>query len=199
MPLSFSRSRERKQMRLKNFDYTHEGAYFVTICVQDRIPYFGKIETGKMRLNAYGKIARQTWLDLPKHYSNCSLGQWVIMPDHVHGIVFLQNFEKTNLKEGRVSNPPLAKPFSPTPVFKSEKSSPSKSNKQYSLSEIIRGFKTFSSKTINQTNPLSSFRWQRSFYDHIIRNEKELEKITEYIELNPQNWKNEAPFFTVSS
>ncbi len=173
MSPNFSRSKERKPNRMKDFDYSINGAYFITTCVQDRIPYFGKIKEGKILLNEYGKIVQQVWNNLPKHYANCFLGEFVIMPNHVHGIIFINdNLNLTHVGEGL-------------------KPSPTKTRKTPPLSEIIRGFKTFSSRKINDTNTTPDFRWQRSFHDRIIRNEKELTNIAEYIYLNPQNWEND--------
>jgi REP element-mobilizing transposase RayT len=155
--------RERKQTRLKNYDYSQHGYYFVTICAQNREQWFGKVEKGEMILNPYGKIVNECWDDLPEHYAHCSLDSFVIMPNHVHGIIVIDN-DKT------VGNG--LKPF-PT----------------HGLSEMIRGFKTFSSRKINEgIKSDNKFQWQKSFYDHIIRGEKSLDLIREYIQNNPLKW-----------
>jgi hypothetical protein len=83
--------RERKQTRLKNYDYSQHGYYFVTICAQNREQWFGKVEKGEMILNPYGKIVNECWDDLPEHYAHCSLDSLVIMPNHVHGIIVIDN------------------------------------------------------------------------------------------------------------
>ncbi len=156
----------RKLNRLKGYDYSQDGYYFMTTCIKDRIEYFGEIKDGIMFLNEYGKIVKQCWLDLIKHYWNCRLDEFIIMPNHVHGIVEINNnCEGTDLKSVRTLI-----------------------NKKYSLSTIIQGFKVFSSRKINKQNPVIIFRWQRSFYDHIIRNEKSLYQIREYIQNNPLRW-----------
>lgn len=154
----------RKRNRLKNFDYSNNGYYFVTICVYKREYVFGEIKDDQMVLNRYGKIMKKCYLDLPNHYINCTLDEYVIMPNHMHGIIIIKN----------VGNG--LKPF-PT-------------NTKYSLSEIIRGFKTFSSRSIHQLG-LNSFKWQKSFYDHIIRNEQSLWAIRQYIKNNPKNWEED--------
>ena len=151
----------RKRNRLEGYDYSLGGYYFVTICVKERFDFFGRIKNEKMFLNEYGKIVSSAWLDLPNHYFNCELDYYVIMPDHVHGIIIIDN----TLKK------------------KNDKSV------NYSLSEIIRGFKTFSSKRINEKLKIDKkFRWQKSFYDRIIRSENELYFIRNYIQLSPLKW-----------
>ena len=155
--------RERKRNRLKNYDYSQEGYYFVTICTKDREEWFGNIKQGSMNVNTYGEIANQCWYDLPKHYLNCSSDSFVIMPNHVHGIIVIHS-------EKIVGNG--LKPF-PT----------------HDLSEIIRGFKTFSSRRINEEMiGNNKFHWQKSFYDHVIRNDKSLDNLRRYIIDNPLKW-----------
>jgi REP element-mobilizing transposase RayT len=155
--------RERKRNRLKDYNYSQDGYYFVTICTKDRREFFGGVAEGKMSLNKHGEIVNQCWYELPKHYLNCSLDSFVIMPNHVHGIIVINN-------ENIVGNG--LKPF-PT----------------YGLSEIIRGFKTFSSRTINEMiKGGSKFQWQKSFYDHVIRDEKSLHNLRHYITFNSLKW-----------
>lgn len=150
----------------------------MTICVKDRQELFGSIIDNQMVLNDIGIIAKDVWVNLPLHYKNIILDAWVIMPNHVHGIIVINN--KTDVGTG----------FKPVPT------------EQYSLSEIIRGFKTFSSRQINRLHHDVIFRWQRSFYDRIIRDEIELFNIREYIKNNPGNWirdKNNKGLFDLTS
>ena len=158
----------RKPNRLPNYNYSKPWWYFVTICTKDKTKWFGEIDKGEMKLNKYGKIVKQCWLDLPNHYHNCEFDTWIIMPNHFHGIVIINN----------ISTVPVGTGLKPVPTIRT----------QHSLSEIIRGFKTFSSRRINETKPQIEFRWQRSFYDHIIRNEISCNKIREYIQNNPMRW-----------
>ena len=156
--------RNRKLNRLKDYDYTRAGYYFVTVCVKDRIERFGDVKDGAMISNHWGGIVLDCWNDLPKHYSNLYLDEFVIMPNHVHGIMIIQNDEVGN----------GLKPF-PT--------------KNHGLSEFVRAFKTFSSRRINEgLNGKGRFQWQKSFHDHIIRNEQDLTRIREYIVNNPLKW-----------
>ena len=173
----------RKPNRLKEYDYSEDGFYFVTICAKDRgdrfqtHPYFGEIKGGKMILNNCGRVIKKCWFDLLNHYWNCKLDEFIIMPNHFHGIIIIANNVNvgTGLKPGTVGTVTVGTGLKPVPTI-------------YTLSEIIRGFKTFSSKTINQDNPDMAFRWQRSFYDHIIYGEQSLMKIREYIRNNPLKW-----------
>ncbi|MFH0776883.1 MAG: transposase [Patescibacteria group bacterium] len=187
-------SRERKStLRLKDFDYSTDGAYFTTICTQNREKFFGKIENAKMILNEYGKITEQCWHNLPNHYANCRLDEFVIMPNHVHGIIWIDNLFKPDLSKP-VGTGLKPVPTSPEPILTPPEPAPT----VHDLSEIVRGFKTFSSKEINvaiieKSAPLI-FRWQRSFYDRIIRDEDELNKIRDYILLNPTNWMQDKNF-----
>ena len=148
---------------MKNCDYSQDGYYFVTICTQGREEVFGNVKEGSVNLSRYGEIANQCWYDLPTHYLNCSLDSFVIMPNHVHGLMVMNS-------ENIVGNG--LKPF-PT----------------HDLSEIIRGFKTFSSRRINEEMIGSKkFHWQKSFYDHVIRNDKSLDNLRRYIINNPLKW-----------
>jgi len=162
--------RERKKNRLQNYDYSRPGWYFVTICTKNRVEYFGKIQDNEMHFNTCGKIAQKCWFDLPNHYRNIHLDKWVIMPNHMHGIVVIDDFSDDVVGAG-------LKPSPTAPI-----------HKQHSLSEIMRGFKTFSSRKINEFYPKLGFCWQRSFYDHIIRNDHSLESIRAYIKNNPLKW-----------
>ncbi|MCJ7784874.1 MAG: transposase [Desulfobacterales bacterium] len=154
---------KRKPNRLRDYDYSQDGYYFITICTRGRKEFFGNIREGKLDLNRYGETVNQSWYDLPRHYPNGSLDSFVIMPNHVHGIIVIDN-------ENVVGNG--LKPF-PT----------------HGLSEIIRGFKTFSSRKINEEIEIDNkFQWQKSFYDHIIRDERSLDLIREYVQNNPLRW-----------
>ncbi len=157
--------------RLKDFDYSQAGAYFVTICTFKKACLLGEIANGMMLLNPSGEIAFSTWEDMPNHYPHVQLDQFIIMPNHVHGIIFL-----TDLRRDRFLNLSL---------------------QRHSLSEIIRGFKTWSAKWVNEDlGKTGTPIWQRSFYDRIIRDQEELLRIQEYTLNNPIKWEEdeENPF-----
>jgi len=120
-----------------------------------------------MRLSSYGEIIRLSWLELPQHYTNAELDVFVIMPNHIHGIIFL-----TDVGAG----------LKPAPTD-------SPRDKRHGLPEIIRAFKTFSSRKINQLRNMSGTPvWQRNYYEHVIRRDESLDKIREYIVTNPLCW-----------
>jgi REP element-mobilizing transposase RayT len=160
---------------LKGYDYTSAGWYFVTICVHNRECLFGRIADEKMELNEFGKIVEYTWNDLPNHNSNIILDNFVIMPNHIHGIVKLIN--DNSVEAGSEPAPTTTKQSGRT---------------RRGLSEIVRQFKTFSAIQINKIrnmtgNPL----WQRNFYERIIRDEQELNHIRQYIINNPIKWQDD--------
>ena len=130
-----------KSIHLENWDYSLNGAYYITIRTKNRECLFGNVVDGEMTLNDIGEIVKQCWFDLPNHYANCKLDEFVIMPNHIHGIVIIDN--------DTVS----------IPVVVEAGLKPASTNidsKRHGLFEIIRGFKTFSSRKINkiQKNPL---------------------------------------------
>jgi len=162
----------RKSNRLKNYDYSQPRWYFVTICTQDKVSWFGDIKKRKIKLTQFGMIANQCWLDIPKHFPNVKLDEFVIMPNHVHGIVIInQNDDNSYI------------------VGNNDRCSLRKTNRNMELlPKIISQYKSSVSRIIrkltNQIQPI----WQKSFYDHIIRNESSCAKIREYIKNNPLRW-----------
>jgi putative transposase len=154
---------KRKPSRLRDYNYSQDGYYFITVCTIGRKEFFGDIREAEMELNRYGEIVNQCWYDLPRHYPNCSLDSFLIMPNHVHGIIVIDN-------ETAVGNG-----FKPFPT--------------HGLSEMIRGFKTFSSRRINERILGNDrFQWQKSFYDHVVRSDKSLDLIRGYIQNDPLKW-----------
>ena len=157
----------RKRNRLKEFDYSQGGYYFVTICVNDRKDYFGKIQDTECVLNEYGFVVKQILENILVLYPYITIDFYVIMPNHIHAIIIIDPSENVYVVTSR--NLSLDK---------------KSIRKIKSLSEIIGAFKTISSKELHKMG-LNEFRWQRSFYDRIIRNEKELFFIRQYIKQNP--------------
>lgn len=158
--------RQRKPCRQPGIDYTRPGFYFVTICTQEKEEILGKVVGEEMELNDYGRIVQECWLVLPDHYRCCRLHEFVIMPNHVHGIIEI------------IGGPDVGAGLQPA----------RSSSHPAPLSEIIRGFKTFSARAINQKYPDGLFQWQRSFHDRIIRDKGELTAIVRYIVENPRHW-----------
>jgi putative transposase len=156
---------KRKSLRLQNYDYSQSGAYFVTICVKDRKCLLGSVADSEMGLSKYSQTTAELWLWLSSAYPYVSLDEWTIMPNHFHGIIFIN---QPNAGGSRTA------PTMPQPL---------------PLSRLVGAFKTISSKQINiiRQTPGAPF-WQRGFYEHIIRDEKSLERIQEYIVTNPLRW-----------
>jgi len=153
--------KQRKPNRLKHYDYSTFGWYFVTICTQNHFLHFGKIKKGKMFMSKLGNIVKKCWNDIPTHFPNAELDQYIIMPNHIHGIIINNN------NVGDENFHPL--------------------QHKTTLSNVIKGFKIGVTNWSNK-NDFSGFKWQRSFYDRIIRNEKELFNNRKYIQLNPTKW-----------
>jgi putative transposase len=167
--------------RLSSWDYRSNAAYFITICTLNREHYFGEITRRSMQLSEIGKKAKDNWLDIPNHFSFVMLDAFVIMPNHLHGIIVIDK--------------PVAETLHATSLQPSE--SPSIKNKIMadispkpgSLSTIIRSFKSSVTKWCNQNK--IQFGWQSRFHDHITRNNNEFRRIQNYIINNPVNWKED--------
>ena len=174
---------QRRSIRLKEYDYSQPGLYFITICAKDRENLFGQIENGKMILNVLGEIVRNEWLKTAEIRNNVELLEYIIMPNHIHGIIHIVN--KSTL--GAHSNVPLLQQKRQTEQF-------GKSTKN-SIPTIVKLFKSTVTKHINvfRKSPGEPV-WQRNFYEHIIRNEKSYHHIAEYIRNNPMTWQDDSYF-----
>ena len=159
---------QRKSMRLNEYDYSSPGYYYVTFCTKDRIEWFGKVEKEQMIYNTYGETACQIWENIPFHYRNVDTDEYIVMPNHIHGVIVIR--EKN--------------------VGTEQCSVPTKTmNKRYGLlSKVVKSFKDVYKKTLRNQFHVDDFDWQRSFYDHIIRSEKSLYHIRRYIINNPLKW-----------
>ncbi|MDP2935287.1 MAG: transposase [Dehalococcoidia bacterium] len=176
----------RRSIRLAGYDYGQVGAYFLTICAYSHECLFGEIADGEMVVNAYGMSVLACWGDLPHHYRNVLLDAFVIRPNHVHGIVILTGSGSEVVGAGLKPAPTV--PQKPAPTV-TAKPAPSADAKVHPLSEITRAFKTFSSRRINELRRTPGVPvWQGNYYEHIIRNEDEMNRIREYIIHNPSRW-----------
>ncbi|MBI3223187.1 MAG: transposase [Nitrosomonadales bacterium] len=177
--------RHRRSLRLKGYDYSQAGAYFVTVCVCNRECLFGEIEGGMMRLNKYGEIVASEWLRSADVRSEIECGEFVVMPNHLHGIVHIV---------GAYGNTPSSRdehkmayshnkgvlPYAPT--------SPSRN-----IGAMVRGFKSAVSRRINEIRGTPGEPvWQRNYYEHVIRNDDDYNCIAEYIANNPQRWMEDS-------
>jgi len=192
-------NRSRKSLRAKWWDYSRNGAYFITICTKDREHFFGEIRNGKMILSGTGIIADILWHEIPNRLPFVSLGEFVVMPDHVHGILILD-------KSGDVNHPlfPNAANSSksvgmlhatypqqqmdkePQTGLKKSQTMSIISPKSNTISVIIRSYKSAVTKHANRLGLKNG--WQSLYHDRIIRDHEEYQRISEYIINNPQNW-----------
>ena len=194
----------RKSIRLSGYDYSQADAYFVTIVAWQRVCLFGEIVDGEMKLSPYGEIVPKWWNEIPKHFPNVEISAFVIMPNHIHGIIILAD------SRGAVSAP------SNEPDFNSLSStqtqgigiSENQARKQDmtlkqggetpplqrpTLGQVVAYFKYQSTKEMNLldgSGVVTKF-WQRNYYEHIIRNEREMDRIWRYIEANPSAWEED--------
>lgn len=183
--MTFYRNKYRVETtRLRNWDYTSDGRYYITICTKKREQFLGKIEEGVMILNECGRIVEQCWFDLENHYHNLRLDAFVIMPNHIHGIMIIDNsiIVETGLK-----------PVSPITKPVSQSETGLKPVSTHGIFEFVRAFKTFSSRRMNELdNTPGKTRWQFRFHDHIIRDEFDYVRIKQYIQDNPLSWENDS-------
>ena len=174
---------QRRSIRLPGYDYAQAGAYFVTIVTKDRMCLFGEIVDRKMLPNQFGPIVQSTWNDLPEHYPAVECDSFVVMPNHVHGIIELAHGGADGDSDvGSGLKPARGVAAGPNPLRAGFKPAPT-------LAEIIRAFKTFSARRTNgMRNTPGVPLWQRNYYEHIIRSDDELMRIREYIANNPPQW-----------
>jgi len=159
---------QRKSPRLQGYDYGQAGAYFVTLCCYQRLSFFGNIVDEKMHLNDTGILAEQCWQAIPVHFPNVELDDWMIMPNHMHGILLLTD---TVAVSDKPSNSPVC----------------------VRLSSIINSYKGAVTRAERQRCSMPELRiWQPRYHDHIIRNERDLNRIREYVQTNPAQWQTDT-------
>jgi len=161
---------KRRSIRLQGYDYSQAGAYYFTICTRDRECLFGEVVDGQMRLNQTGQIIHTVWDSLPQFYVGCELDAFLIMPNHLHGVIVIGE------PVGAIHESPLP------PVRIADR-------RRMLLSKILGRFKMVSAKQINilqatQGKPV----WQRNYYEHVIRDDRSLNRIRQYIADNPAQW-----------
>jgi REP element-mobilizing transposase RayT len=178
----------RHTIRLKGYDYTSAGAYYVTIVTLGRTCLFGEIVDGEMRLNEYGETVQKWWNEIPIHFPNVELGAFVIMPNHVHGIILI-----TTERRGEVLSPRNNPDNNSQDVNADETNNLGRETlplRKPTLGQIVAYFKYQSTKEMNriETDKAITKFWQRNYYEHIIRDEKDLQSKIDYIEFNPLLW-----------
>lgn len=186
--------KSQKQYRYKEYDYSQDGFYFVTICCKNREMFFGDIKNGKMQLSEIGKIAEKFWLEIPDHFIFMKLDKFVIMPNHIHGIIEIDNCRNNCRNAPR--RVPVNNASSVGMNASVEKNAPRRVPTgiqplvNNSLSSVINHFKGNIKRFCNKNN-LEYFAWEARFHDRIIRNNNELNRIRQYIINNPE--KNACP------
>ncbi len=169
----FKRNLNRKSLRLPNCDYTQTGAFFITMITKNRECLFGSVFQSEIRLSPLGNIVNDVWQSIPLHFPQATVNHFVIMPNHIHGIISMagarhmpqQNFEQ------------FGKPVSG------------------SIPTIIRSFKSEVTRRFNiLRNSPGGKVWQRNFYERVIRDEEEFQKLSDYILANPLNWHEDQHF-----
>jgi putative transposase len=183
--------------RLKNWDYGSVGFYFVTICTRNREYFFGDVVDGEVVLSKIGELVAEEWLKTPAVRKNVELDEWIVMPNHVHGVVVI----KGNEAGLNVSNPSTHNIRSFTNIKSDDGLADMKAGRETrhrrvstkvhlqsgSLGAIVNQFKSVCTRQIRAVKN-KEFDWQPRFYDHIIRSERSLKEIQEYIFNNPAKW-----------
>src|SRR3970040_2944705 len=160
----------RRSIRLQGYDYAQEGVYFVTVCTQNRVCLCGAVADGAMQLNNPGQIAKAAWDELPARFPSVRLDAFIVMPNHVHGIIMVG-----------------AQFIAPSDGFGTATINQGAINRAPTLGEMVRAYKAVSTRLIRQAGT-PDFAWQRNYYEHVIRDEESLNRIRQYILDNPERW-----------
>lgn len=182
--------RRRNTLRAEGFDYSTPGNYFVTVVTNRLSQVFGEVTDGQVALNTFGEITSETWQTLPSRFDAVGLDVFVIMPNHVHGIITLLETSEEELVRARFIAPRLDS----THVGNSKRSNHPQQGamnrartSSVDLGEVVRAFKAVAARRIRNAG-LTDFKWHRNYYDHIIRDERDLDRVRTYIANNPANW-----------
>ncbi|MBI1976619.1 MAG: transposase [Candidatus Omnitrophica bacterium] len=191
----------RKSIRLKDYDYAQQGAYYVTVCANDRECVFGDVRNGKMVLNGAGDMVTHNWNKLPDRFPNIKMDEFIVMPNHLHGVIVIVG------KTGDVGAP-LVGALNDVDDRAGPRSCREAGTRQRApikgaptVGEIIGAFKSLTTNEyirnvrINNWPSFNKQLWQRNFYEHVIRTESDLTSIREYIINNPSQWEDDEYFF----
>jgi REP element-mobilizing transposase RayT len=194
----------RRSIRLKGYDYGQLGVYFITLCTHNKECWFGEIRDSQMCLNQLGKIVTQEWLRTPEIRSEITLDEWIVMPNHLHGIIITNTNPSPN-----PANPVGAHRRAPSSHHVSNPrrapsshhvSNPQRAPSQFrrysnSLPSIIAGFKSVTTKRINILRETPRIPlWQRNYYESVVCDTEHLEHIRNYIRANPSCWKDDSEY-----
>ena len=186
--------------RLAGWDYGSNAAYFVTICTRHRLYYFGDIHEERMHVNDLGSLANRVWLQIPDKFPYARLGEFIIMPNHVHGIIIIDKPDVAEAQLEDVQGPVETRLIASLPSLQLSSPQPKispggvtgKHNPmlQDNLSRIVRWYKGRTTFEVRKINP--DFGWQTLFHDHIIRNDSSYRRIANYIINNPATWAEDS-------
>ena len=192
----------RRSIRLTGYDYTQNGHYFLTICTRNRECLFGEVHDGRMYLSNYGRIVTECWQKIPDHFPQIVLHEYVIMPNHVHGIIEMQNNTDTNIVDESIVGAAVganttgmcadttdvgANNYSPLQTTQFRPHGTSRT-----VGSVVRGFK------IGVTRQMGFSPWQRNYYEHIIRNNESYQYIVKYIAQNPLKWEEDCFYYGIN-
>lgn len=162
----------RRTLRLPQHTYASRGSYYVTICTAVRGEIFGTVRRGALHYNAIGRIVYATWLSLPEHYAHVHRDAFVVMPDHVHGILTFDGTQ-AEFDDSNATPAGIAPPLRPG-----------------SLPVVIRAFKSAATREVNRMhNTPGATLWQGRYYEHVVRDDADMERIRRYIADNPARWR----------
>ncbi len=204
------REHHRRSTRLKGYDYTSAGGYFITVVAFRRECLFGEVLDGQVCLNSLGEIVKNCWEEIPSHFQNVDIDEFVVMPNHVHGIVFIHpmnNGAPFQHVVGATHASPLQnnrhasslpnnqhtwstyydQHASPSSFDPNAPASPPRGPVPQSLGAIVGSFKSAVSRRAGRELNSSNL-WQRNYYEHILRDQSDYERIAGYIHANPGNW-----------
>jgi len=189
-----------QSIRLKDWNYSWVGYYFITICTKNSEHYFGVVENDNMIVNEIGEIAKKYLTEIPNHFKNVQIIEFIIMPNHIHCIIKIDKAEKYNANAGKcnVKTRHCLVSADKYNIDADENINIiTNGNNRYqnqgknTISSIIGSYKSICTKTINKIQNEIFFAWQPRFYDMIIKNKKELENVINYIKNNPKNFNND--------
>lgn len=176
----------RQSIRLRSYDYSQPGWYFITICTYERRMIFGDIVDGQMILNGTGKIVEKYWREIASSYHQINLHDFVIMPNHLHGIIQIVGAQFIAPNLDVAPNSDVASELNKGAINKGA------INRAPTVGEIVRGFKARCSWAINKNIDMCGVPvWQRNYHEHIIRSQEAYSAITEYVRTNPQRWQED--------
>ena len=202
----------RRSIRLKGYDYTQVGLYFITLCCQNRAHLFGCVKNGQMQLNAYGKIAQTEWYNTENIRDNCRIHESIIMPNHIHGIIEITRQKGKKQEIGKFKSPSqsigaIIRGFKIATIkkikdfIKEKEISTQSGESKYDIGDISTVELQFDptdptapsefDPTTEIIKSLNYKIWQRNYYENIIRNEKAYRNISNYIINNPKKWKED--------